>query len=127
MTYCEQDTVVTYAKHGPAKNAPEITIQANTKPWGIARVNGGVGSGFKRAWVIDTGIQYNHPDLNVDRGRSRSFISGQSYNDGNGHGTHVVGTIAAKASGSGVIGVALGAPVVALKVWAMTAPAATRA
>ena len=73
VTYCEQDAVVTYAKHGPAKNAPEITIQANTKPWGIARVNGGVGSGFKRAWVIDTGIQYHHPaSTSIEAGRAAS-------------------------------------------------------
>lgn len=92
-------------------------LKAQTTPWGITRVGGAVNyTGTRRAWVLDTGIQSNHPDLNVDTGRSRSFISGETYQDGNGHGTHVAGTIAAVHNTQGVIGVAAGAWVVAVKV-----------
>jgi len=88
-------------------------------PWGITRVNGGVDGSGKTAWVIDSGIDMDHPDLNVDNARSQSFLSGkQSTNldDQNGHGTHVAGTIAAIDNNFGVIGVAAGAQVVSVRV-----------
>lgn len=85
-----------------------------TTPWGINRVGRANGAG-KTAWVLDTGIDLDHPDLNVNTSRSRSFVGG-SANDGNGHGTHVAGTIAAKNNNIGVIGVAYNATVVAVKV-----------
>ncbi len=82
-------------------------------PWGIQRVGSRASSG--RAWVIDTGIDLDHPDLSVDVSNSRSFVGGDA-NDGNGHGTHVAGTIAALDNNIGVVGVAAGARVVAIKV-----------
>lgn len=84
--------------------------------WNIDRVGYGNGIG-KTAWIIDSGIDFNHPDLTVDQTRSRSFIEGQaSASDSNGHGTHVAGIISAKNNTFGVLGVASGATVVALKV-----------
>ncbi|QJW90656.1 S8 family serine peptidase [Spirosoma taeanense] len=70
----------------------------------------------KTVWIIDTGIDLTHPDLNVDTERSVSFISGKTANDENGHGTHVAGIIGAKNNNVGVTGVASGARLVALKV-----------
>ncbi|WPO92230.1 S8 family serine peptidase [Chryseobacterium sp. HR92] len=85
-------------------------------PWGITRIGGsGDGTG-KTAWVIDSGIDLDHPDLNVDIQRSVSFAGDNNPDDGNGHGTHVAGTIAAINNNIGVVGVAAGAKVVALKV-----------
>ena len=90
---------------------------AQETPWGIARVNGGVAGTYASAWVIDTGLDFTHPDLNVDTVRSRSFLSRDtSPVDQNGHGTHVAGTIAAYDNAIGVIGVAPGAKVVAVRV-----------
>jgi subtilisin len=63
--------------------------------------------------IIDTGIQPNHPDLNVAGGFA---AAGSTWSDGNGHGTHVAGTAAAKDNGTGVVGVAPGAPVWAVRV-----------
>ena len=84
--------------------------------WNINRVGYGNGIG-KTAWIIDSGIDFNHADLTVDKGRSKSFVEGDSLaNDENGHGTHVAGIIAAKNNTFGVLGVASGASVVALKV-----------
>lgn len=89
-------------------------------PWGITRVHGGVSevpSGT--AWIIDTGIDLDHPDLNVDAtGSNKSFLSGKhsTPDDQNGHGTHVAGTIAAIDNNIGVIGVAAGARVVSVRV-----------
>lgn len=86
-------------------------------PWNVARVGYGDGTG-KTAWIIDSGIDTDHPDLNIDLSRSASFIYGvPSVEDGYGHGTNVAGIIAAKNNGSGMIGVASGATVVALRVF----------
>lgn len=90
-------------------------------PFGIARVNGGAAyTGNGVAWVIDTGIDLDHPDLNVDASRGfNAFTSGRdskSLDDGNGHGSHVAGTIAAIDNSEGVIGVAPGATVIPVKV-----------
>jgi subtilisin family serine protease len=119
IDYCEQDQVVTT---GPIRaDAPPSgggSVQpAQETPWGIARVNGGGTGTFGTAWIIDTGLDVTHPDLNVDTARSRSFLDRDtSPVDQNGHGTHVAGTIAAKANTIGVIGVAPGAAVVAVRV-----------
>ena len=117
IAYCEQDQIVTT---GPIQAAAPPSggggVQpAQETPWGIARVNGGGAGSFATAWVIDTGIS-THPDLNFDTARSRSFIRDTSPIDQNGHGTHVAGTIAARDNTIGVIGVAPGAPVVAVRV-----------
>jgi len=63
---------------------------------------------------IDTGLDYQHPDLrqNVDSADSVNCLSGApvpgsaAANDDNGHGTHTAGTIAAAANGIGIVGVA---------------------
>jgi subtilisin len=84
--------------------------------WNVNRVGYGDGTG-KTAWIIDTGIDFTHPDLNVDQTRSKSFISGvTSADDENGHGTHVAGIIGAKNNTFGVLGVASGASLVSLRV-----------
>lgn len=65
--------------------------------------------------VIDTGVDYNHPDLRENIIGGKDFTGKGDYMDGNGHGTHVCGTIAAANNGSGVVGVAPDAKILALK------------
>lgn len=94
--------------------ATTTTLTWNASQTGYGR--GDLQSG-KTAWIIDTGIDLNHPDLNVDATRSRSFVSGQtSADDQNGHGTHVAGIIGAKNNSIGITGIASGATLVALRV-----------
>lgn len=116
IAFCEQDQVVTKVQTRPGGGGS--TQPAETVPWGIARVNGGTATGpYATAWVIDSGIDLTHPDLNVDTARSRTFLGGKTTPaDQDGHGTHVAGTIAARLNGIGVVGVAPGAPVVAVRV-----------
>jgi subtilisin family serine protease len=87
-------------------------------PWGITRV-GGAGDGTgKTAWVIDTGIDLSHGDLNTSRNCHVNFVTrgSNSADDGNGHGTHVAGTIAAINNNQDVVGVAANAYVCAVRV-----------
>jgi len=94
------------------------TCDPQQTPWGITRVGGPFDDPGGTAWVIDTGIDLDSPDLDVDVGRSANFVSRgkNSPNDGNGHGTHVAGTIAAIDNECDVVGVAAGATVVAVRV-----------
>lgn len=93
-----------------------------TTPWGITAVGGYLVSdrNSRLGWVVDTGIDLYHPDLNVDVGLSRTFVrtgqDAETPNDFHGHGTHVAGIMAAKDNDFGVVGVAAGNKVVAVKV-----------
>lgn len=69
--------------------------------------------------VIDTGIDLSHPDLNAVDG-TNCVAPGVPALDDNGHGSHVAGTIAARNTGSGVVGVAPGTRVYAAKVLTAT-------
>lgn len=112
----EQDRVISLAPPVEITAKPSPNPPAQSTPWGTTRVGGaGDGSG-KTVWVIDTGVDLDHPDLNVDVSRSVTFVRSKSADDDNGHGTHVAGTIAALDNDIFVVGVAAGATVVPVKV-----------
>ena len=104
----------------------EVTVAAQTLPTGINRVDAdasptaNINNVDQRVGVdvavIDTGIQLNHPDLNVYTAGAKNCSTGSSAADGNGHGTHVAGTIGALDNTSGVVGVAPGARVWPIRV-----------
>jgi subtilisin len=90
--------------------------------WGVKRIGAGLvhptneGAGVKVA-VIDTGIDYTHPDLNANYAGGYDFVNDDTNPmDDNGHGTMVAGIIAAEDNGSGVVGVAPQARLYAVKV-----------
>jgi subtilisin len=91
-------------------------VEPRLVTWSVSRVGYGDGTG-KTAWIIDSGIDFDHPDLNVDVTRSKSFLANNtSARDENGHGTHVAGIIGAKNNSFGILGVASGANLVSLRV-----------
>ncbi|GAA4351133.1 hypothetical protein GCM10023185_09570 [Hymenobacter saemangeumensis] len=113
VAYVEADQVMSISQ---TSTTTTTTQPAQTIPYGINRVGAADATG-RTAWVIDTGIELNHPDLTVDAARSRSFVPNvSSPTDGNGHGTHVAGTIGAKYNSIGVVGVAANATLVAVRV-----------
>ena len=107
-----------------------ITMAGGTQetPCGITNAGGYVDGSTKTTWIwiIDTGVDTDHPDLNVvtDPLYAKSFI-GTSVEDCNGHGTHVAGTAAAKDNTIGVVGVSAGAAVVPVRVFGCTGGASS--
>ncbi len=96
------------------------------QPWGIRRVNAaaswatprGQGQGTAVA-IIDTGISRSHPDLAglvIGGFNALDPKKPEAWDDDQGHGSHVAGTVAGKRDGKGVVGVAPMAKLYAVKV-----------
>jgi aqualysin 1 len=101
-----------------------VHVVAQMVPWGVERIGAdesstvagnrsGAVSGVN-AYIIDTGIDVRHPDLNVVH--HVNFARDRKNYDCNGHGTHVAGTVAAEDNGRDVVGVAPGARLTGVKV-----------
>lgn len=84
---------------------------AEILPWGVDRIDAekvwGITTGDPiKVAVLDTGIDIYHPDLRANlKGGVNTINSRKSYNDDNGHGTHVAGIIGAIDNTIGVVGV----------------------
>ncbi len=113
---------------------PDVRVWALEEPnyaaelshtWGVERIGAGTahtqgytGAGVKVA-VVDTGIDYTHPQLAPLYKGGYDFVNNDSDpKDDHGHGTHVAGTIAALRDGAGVVGAAPSIELYALKVLA---------
>jgi len=102
-----------------------LTAVAEVLPWGVDRIDADLawgtitGTGVDIA-IIDTGIDKDHPDLAVAGGinfvRKGRRVDPDKWDDDNGHGTHCAGIAAALDNDIGVIGVAPGASLIAVKV-----------
>jgi len=100
-----------------------VKTTEQTLPYGIDLIDADVSSTAAgnhegevsgvNAYIIDTGIDRNHSDLNVV---NHVNFAGRKDRDCNGHGTHVAGTVAARDNAEAVVGVAPGAPLIGVKV-----------
>lgn len=89
---------------------PEGVKRIGATPGSLAYNGTGVGVA-----VVDTGVDYNHADLQPLGVQSFSAFGGTAQDD-NGHGTHVSGTIAARNNSADVVGVAPSATIYGVKV-----------
>jgi subtilisin family serine protease len=115
--------------------APDRKVKIDAIPTGVERIEAPSNDTLKidekdnrrvdvDVAVLDTGVDYQHPDLNVV-GRTNCVPSLASEKaecvdelgvDDNGHGTHVAGIVGARDNGNGVVGVAPGARLWAVKI-----------
>lgn len=106
---------------GPSAEADheQIDLPAQYLGCNITR-SGGFTDGSSKStfiWIMDSGIDLEHPDLNVNTKYGKSFIFlHPSFDDDHGHGTHCAGIAAAKNNSIGVVGISAGAKVVPIKV-----------
>lgn len=113
IAYYEADGLA-YAAANTRAGRPIV----QSTPENIIRVGGPVNGTGLTAWILDSGIDLDNADLNVDIARSVNFISRgkDSPQDTHGHGTHVAGILAAIDNEIDSAGVAAGATVVAVRV-----------
>ncbi|MBI4303982.1 MAG: S8 family peptidase [Chloroflexi bacterium] len=105
----DDDIIVEALEGGGIKVA--APSPAETLPWGIDRIDADLVWGTTtgdpiKVGIIDTGIDVKHPDLIVNlKGGVSTVWYTTSYDDDNGHGTHVAGIVGAVDNEIGVIGV----------------------
>ncbi|UJF33637.1 S8 family peptidase [Paenibacillus hexagrammi] len=111
----EEDTRITVhqvASKRTTGRRSNISMGSQVIPWGVDQVGApdvwSRSTGQRiRIGVIDTGIDYNHPDLRNSIARGVNLLNRNLLPfDDNGHGTHIAGTIAAASRHNGIIGVA---------------------
>lgn len=96
--------------------APDSSLQ-----WGPVKVRADetwvTGKSSILVAVVDSGVDYNHPDLagRVIQGKD-FFNNDDDPVDDNSHGTHIAGIIGAKHDGSGISGIAQGSKILAVKI-----------
>lgn len=105
----------------PGKKPSPAPQPEQSLPWGVDRVDAelvwpsGNTADPVRVAVVDTGVSKDHPDLQVQGGYN-AINPNKSWNDDNGHGSHVAGVIAALNNELGVAGVGPAADIYAVKV-----------
>ena len=128
-TLPEQTIKELKARHDVEYVEEDVILYAfgQVQGWGVDRIDadlarsaGSTGRGVKIA-ILDTGIDFDHPDLTLAGGvtfvGSRDgSVSPSDWNDNHGHGTHCAGIVAARDNAIGAVGVAPDAVLYAVKV-----------
>ena len=123
-----QDPDVASLEYDRIEELPPFTVnnidrgnnRAQVTPCGITNAGGaGTIATGRWIWIVDTGIDLDHPDLAVlgTAPYAINVVDGGTPDDCNGHGTHVAGTAAAVNNDIGVVGVSAGATVVPVRVF----------
>jgi subtilisin family serine protease len=105
VLYIQRDGVA----HATAQTTPTGIERAGALASSTAAIDGADQRVDVDVAVIDTGVDLDHPDLNVNTAGAMNCSTGRGADDGNGHGTHVAGTIGAVDDSTGVVGMAPGA------------------
>jgi subtilisin family serine protease len=122
VTRLREDRAVAAVVPDRPVRASAAVHAGETVPTGVRRIGAATDTSVReasgaRVAVLDTGIDLDHPDLNVTDGvNCTGDPRGRPAEDTDGHGTHIAGIIGARNNGSGVVGVAPGTEVVAVKV-----------
>ncbi|WP_085504915.1 S8 family peptidase [Thalassobacillus devorans] len=105
VTWTPNDTYYSGYQYGPQNTNTE-------QAWNVTR-----GSSSQEIAIIDSGVDYNHPDLDGKTIRGYDFVDNDYYPmDENDHGTHVAGTAAAETNNSqGVAGMAPNTRILAVR------------
>ncbi|KAL6712150.1 hypothetical protein ACN47E_000027 [Coniothyrium glycines] len=109
VEYIEQDAIVT-ANLGEVELQKKAYVTQSSSTWGLARIShqargsnsyiyDSTAGADTCSYVIDTGISTTHPEFEGRATFLANFAGDGSNSDGNGHGTHVAGTIGAKTYG----------------------------
>ncbi len=117
--------------HADAMTLPTGVDRIEADQNAVAHIDGNDDRVNVNVAIIDTGIDPNHPDLNVIGGYNATRGSSSRWSDGNGHGTHVAGTVGALDNGPNyqgvdVVGVAPGPDSGRSRCWATMATARCR-
>jgi subtilisin len=109
-----------FASFIPSVFSQDVDNSSQQIPTGIDRIDAEPSSTTPRSIdvdvaILDSGIDANHPDLNVLIDKQVNFI-GDDPSDNCGHGTHIAGIIGAKDNDIGVVGVAPNATIWNIKV-----------
>jgi subtilisin family serine protease len=110
VAYVTEDGIVRATDQTVPRGVRRVDAPRNT----TARIDGSDERVDADVAIFDTGIDKSHPDLNVVGGYNCSSTTRTAWGDGNGHGTHVAGTVGALDNGTGVVGVAPG-----VRLWAV--------
>ncbi len=116
-----EDDILVFTLGKPSSSA--TTQPTQTLPWGINRIDAelvwpsGNNADPVRVAIVDTGISATHPDLAANiKGGYNAINTTKSWNDDNGHGSHVAGIVAALNNSIGVIGAGPAVDLLAVKV-----------
>lgn len=112
----------------PSGKRPYLPLQSNLRELGVLQAQKLSQGAAVRIAIIDTGVDYRHPDLNGRIATRRDFVAGGDF-AGDRHGTEIAGVIAATADGGlGALGVAPQSRLIALKAcWPLRQDAAEAA
>lgn len=100
--------------YGPMYEVAQMPLAWHYFPWIKRLWEKATGKGIRVA-VLDTG--YSKHEMGPEPIAARSFVNGQSWRDGNGHGSHCVGTVLCRRDADGnSIGIAPDAELIVGKV-----------